>query len=165
MIALSKEHINIRAPYKVEAIKNGFTFQTEIGCHYEIVFEEDNPIGGCETWQFIIDKVDDKHQAHDPKVEQTILTILEEFFRERLDVLLYLCDTSDDRQAGRNRLFLTWFKRNADPGRFTIHTADTVVEGMHIYAAIIVENRNPKLQYVTEDFKATAEALTNKPEQ
>ena len=30
--------------------------------------------------------------------------------------------------------------------------------------AIIVDNRNPKLQAITEDFEATAEALTNKPE-
>jgi len=164
MIILSQENINSRAPYQVYTIKNGFAFQTEAGIHYEITFKEDNPIGGCETWQFIIDKVDSQHQAHDPKVEHTILTILDEFFIERLDVLLYLCDTSDDRQAGRNRLFLTSFKRNAEPNRFTIHTADTIVEGMHIYAAIIVENRNPKLQAITDDFNATAEALTNKPE-
>lgn len=164
MIVLSQENINSRSPYQVETIKNGFAFQTGAGIHYEITFKEDNPIGGCETWQFIIDKVDSQHQAHDPKVEHTILTILDEFFIEHLDVLLYLCDTSDDRQAGRNRLFLTWFKRNAEPSRFTIHTADTIVEGMHIYAAIIVENRNPKLQAITEEFNATAEALTNKPE-
>ncbi len=163
MIKLSQDSINARAPYPVEPIKHGFTFETIAGIHYEITFEEDQPIGECETYQFIIDKIESERSPHDANVEQTILTILDEFFIENLDVLLYLCDTSDDRQAGRNRLFLTWFKRNASPDRFTIRTADTEVEGMRIYAAIIVENRNPKLQAITEDFDATAEAL-QKPE-
>ena len=33
-----------------------------------------------------------------------------------------------------------------------------------VYIAIIIDNRNPNLQTITEDFKETAEALTNKPE-
>ena len=161
---ISQDNINARSPYKVEAITHGFAFVTDAGIHYEITFKEDQPIGECDTYQFIIDKVEYERSPHDANVERTILTILDEFFIENLNVLLYLCDTSDDRQAGRNRLFLTWFERNAEPNRFTIRTADAEVEGMRIYAAIIVENRNPKLQAITEDFDATAEALTNKPE-
>ena len=59
---------------------------------------------------------------------------------------------------------MRWFERNAEPNRFTIRTANAKVEDETVYIAIIVENRNPKLQAITEDFEATAEALTNKPE-
>ncbi|MBP3214451.1 MAG: hypothetical protein J6M19_06450 [Bacteroidaceae bacterium] len=159
MIVLSEERINANSPYQVVPIKYGFSFQTDRGIHYAITFREDQPIGNCDTYQFIIDKVDREPSSHDAKVEHTIMAILDEFFVGNLDVLLYMCDTGDNRQAARNRLFLTWFKNHADSERFTIKTADTVVEDMPIYVAIIVENRNPKLSAITEDFDQTAEAL------
>ncbi len=40
-----------------------------------------------------------------------------------------------------------------------------MVEGEGIYAAIIVENTNPKLAEITRDFETTAEALMDKPEE
>ena len=134
-------------------------FQTEGGIHYTISFEAESPIGGCDTFQFIIEKMESVRSEYDSKVEQTILAIINEFFVEHLNVLLYLCDDSDGREANRNRLFLTWFKKNADPERFTIRTANAIVEGKGFYAAIIVENRNPMLEAIVDDFEMTAQAL------
>jgi hypothetical protein len=37
--------------------------------------------------------------------------------------MLYICDTSDSREAARNRLFIRWFKQSAEPNRFTIRSA------------------------------------------
>ena len=78
--------------------------------------------------------------------------------------LLYICDTSDGKEDGRNRLFLRWFDKHAAPGRFTICTARAKIENEMVYAAIIVENRNPKLKEITADFKKTADLLTDKPQ-
>lgn len=100
---------------------------------------------------------------HDPKIEATVLAIIEEFFRSNQHVLLYICDTSDGKESSRSRLFLRWFERHASPDRFTICTANARVEDETVYVAIIVDNRNPKLQAITDDFKQTAEVLTNKP--
>ena len=75
-------------------------------------------------------------------------------------MLLYLCDDSDGREKTRNRLFLTWFEKHADQERFTIRTASTTIEGHGFYAAIIVENRNPMLKAITEDFENTTQILT-----
>lgn len=62
-------------------------------------------------------------------------------------------------------LSLDRINEHAQPGRFTIRTANAVVEGQGFYAAIIVENSNPKLIDITEDFERTAEALTtDKPQ-
>ena len=167
MILLSLDHINEQAPYYVMLSPRGnYIFETERGIHYSISFEEDTPFGGCETYQFIIDKIDRVRSPHDPKVEETILAIIDEFFTERQNVLLYICDTSDGREANRNRLFLSWFEKHAQPGRFTIRTANASVEGQGFYAAIIVENSNPKLIDITEDFELTAQALTaDKPQE
>ena len=161
MIQLSLDAINESAHYYVMlSPKGGYIFETEGGIHYTISFEEDSPIGGCNTFQFIIEKMENVRSSYDSKVEQTILAIINQFFVEHLDVLLYLCDDSDGREANRNRLFLSWFKKNADPERFTILTANATIEGKGFYAAIIVENRNPMLNSIIEDFETTANALT-----
>ena len=161
MIQLSLDAINEYAHYYVMlSPKGGYIFETEGGIHYTISFEEDTPIGGCNTFQFVIEKMEKVRSGHDAKIEQTILAILNEFFVEHLDVLLYMCDDSDGREANRNRLFLAWFKKHAAPDRFTIRTASAIVEGKGFYAAIIVENRNPLLETIIADFEMTAQALT-----
>ncbi len=161
MITLSLEKINAQSPYKVTYSPNGdFVFATSLNIHYLISFETEQSMGGCETYQFVIQKLDNQHSPYDAKVEQAILAILYEFFEERLNVLLYMCDDSDGREANRNRLFLTWFRKHAVPGRFTIRTANATVEGRGFYAAIIVENRNPLLENIILDFEMTAKVLT-----
>ncbi len=162
MKQLSLDRINKYAHYYVmRSPKGNYIFETERGIHYSISFEKDTPFGGCDTYQFIIDKIDKIRTPHDPNVEQTILVIIDDFFRSHLDVLLYLCDTSDGREEKRNRLFLSWFNKYAEPERFTICTANATIEGQGFYAAIIVENRNPKLEAIIADFNQTAEILTN----
>lgn len=90
-----------------------------------------------------------------------MIAIIEQFFAENNNVLLYICDTSDGREAKRNRLFIKWFEDFATPDRFTMETANAIVEGEGFYAAIIVENSNPMLEAIVSDFKQTAESLTD----
>lgn len=161
MIELSLEQINAQSPYEVSYAPNGdFVFATGFGIHYLISFETEEPVGGCNTFQFVIQKLENQRSPHDAKVEYAILAILDVFFKEHLDVLLYMCDDSDGREANRNRLFLSWFKKHADPNRFTIRTAGAIIEGKGFYAAIIIENRNPLLETIIADFENTTQALT-----
>lgn len=155
--------INAKAPYKVSVDGKQFVFETQYGLHYEIRFFEEQPIGGCETWQFSFAKVGDSSASEDPYVRFTLFAVIDEFFAENDNVLLYICDTSDSREAARNRLFIRWFKQSAQPDRFTIRSASTIIEGQGFYAAIIVENKNPLLTNITADFDKTAVSLTNKP--
>lgn len=163
MNKLNLDKINAKAPYKVLEEGKQLVFETQYGLHYEVKFFEEQPIGGCDTWQFSFAKAEDTVTPEDPYVRFTLFAIIDEFFCENLNVLLYICDTSDNREAARNRLFIKWFKQSAQPDRFTIRSASTVIEDQGFYAAIIVENRNPKLIDVTADFDQTAVSLTNKP--
>ena len=103
MKQLNIDRINAKAPYKVSEDGKQLLFETRHGLHYEIRFFEEQPIGGCETWQFSFAKAEDMATPEDPYV------------------------------------------------RFTL------------FAAIIVENRNPLLTDITADFDQTAVSLTNKP--
>ena len=93
-------------------------------------------------------------------MEATILAIVDEFFRSNLEVLLYMCDTSDGREESRHRLFLTWFEHYAEKQRFTICQAHAEIEGEGLFFCIVVDNRNPHLEAITTDFTESAALLT-----
>ena len=53
------------------------------------------------------------------------------------------------------------FRRKDDQHtQFTMCTASEIVENQGFYAAIIVENCNPKLEAIINDFNHSAESLT-----
>ena len=59
MIELPLEKINTQSPYEVSYAPNGdFVFATNLGIHYLISFESETPMGGCDTFQFVIQKLD-----------------------------------------------------------------------------------------------------------
>lgn len=164
MIDFALGHITQEAPYEITLSEGRFVFETDYGIHYMVSFDkEDIVLGGCETYQFILQNVEHTRMPHDPKVEQTVLAIINEFFRSNMHVLLYICDTSDGREDSRHRLFLRWFERHSGHGRFTIRTANAIVEDETFYAAIIVDNRNLFLNDILEDFDKMATLLTDKP--
>ena len=165
MTKFSLRHIAERAPYELLLSENDFTFQTDLGIRYSVSFnKEDIVLGGCDTYQIIIRKIEEIKSRYDPKVEATILAIIDEFFRSNLKVLLYMCDTSDGREESRNRLFLNWFERHAEKNRFTICQAHAEIEGEKLFFCIVIDNRNPHLKAIITDFEKNAALLTeNKP--
>lgn len=72
MIELSLERINTQSPYKVFYAPNGdFVFATSLGIHYLISFEQEITLGGCDTFQFVIQKLEHQRSPHDTKVERS----------------------------------------------------------------------------------------------
>lgn len=161
MIKFSLRHMLESSPYELILSGDSFVFQTDFGIHYSVSFnKEDIVLGECDTYQLIIRKIEERRSSYDPKVEKTILSIISEFFRLNLEVMLYMCDTSDGKEEVRNRLFLSWFEKYADKMRFTICKAHMEIEGEGLFICIIVDNRNPKLVAITEDFNEQAGLLT-----
>jgi len=71
MIKLSLEHINAKSPYEAKEAGGGYEFCTEGGILYRIRFLEESPIGGCDTYQFAISKIDNVRSLHDPNISAT----------------------------------------------------------------------------------------------
>lgn len=83
---LSLDNINKKSPYLVKQADDGdYVFQTAKGIIYGIGFIENDPIGGCETYQLSISNQNKVHASYDPNVKNTTLVIIDEFFRENLD--------------------------------------------------------------------------------
>lgn len=108
---LSISSINDKAPYQVRT-ENGysFLFRTETGVSYEIGFVEDHMISDDgDVLQLIIRVAEGVFSQRDPRIRDTVIAVLEEFFKQDYVTLVYICDTHDGRQASRQRLFSTWF--------------------------------------------------------
>lgn len=163
---LNKELLK-NAPYQIEisSIKGFYEFRTDYGVRYRVGFMPDDIIQSANSYEFFIANVNCKSSPGDTKVRDTILTILDAFFGSNNDVLLYICETADGKQAMRNRLFQNWFSIYQRKSMITVLSSSvTDAEGIVNYATIIIRNDNPKLKEVVEEFTNTVTMFNVKPE-
>ncbi len=158
--------INSKSPYVVTKIESSFTFKfiTDSGVIYKIELEKDNLLQTGETYQLSITNYNNIKSPRDSKLRETIIAILIEFFRANNNVLLYICDTGDEKQSMRSRLFAYWFESSAFRGGLTTSSEIVIDElGVKNYATIIMRSDHPQLAEILEEFHQTAELLREKP--
>lgn len=144
MLQLSVKSINSRSPYRVQPSTDGsFYFTTDESFTYEVGFVEDYMLSTGQAYQIFLIPKEAPNETKDSKIQQTITTIIEEFFRTN-DVLLdYICETKDGRQAARSRLFSKWFYQYPDRDKFTLRTIKIEYDGLIYFASAIFRNDNP----------------------
>ena len=108
MKALDINRININAPYKVWSDETRFPIESDHGIKYLVDFELDSNPYFTAYW-FNLANPQHQKSPGDVKIAQTVICIIEEFFRVNPEVLLYMCSTDNGQQAQRARLFLRWF--------------------------------------------------------
>ena len=85
---LDVTRINIYAPYKVWSDGEIYRFETDNGIKYLVDFELDSNPYYTAFW-FNLTNPDHTKSPGDIKIAQTVICIIEEFFRLNPDVLLY----------------------------------------------------------------------------
>lgn len=163
---LSTEIINKKAPYKVDwdEVTESYDFVTNYGVQISVYFEEDFLIQSDTSYQLIIGNSNQKKSPRDIKLQKTVLAIIEEFFHQNQAAMLYICETGDGKQKVRNRLFKYWFDSyefNTKYSLYTTHIVDD--EGISNFAALILQNDNPKIVDIVTEFTQTARVLREKP--
>ena len=150
---LSLKHINENSSYPVEtAGEDGFyQFFTDEEVHYPVGFMEDDILLSRNSYQLIIANINNHKSPRDRKGRDTIIAIVDEFFRNNNSTLLYICETGDSRQSMRNRLFEYWFSIVDE-------------EGVVNFATIILRNDNPDLTEIIAEFTESIQLLSQKPE-
>ncbi len=165
MKALDLNRLNVRTPYSVWPVgKQSYGFKTAYGVQYRIGFIDDQTIWRKGAYEFGIVNENGRPSPNDRKLRETIYAVIEEFFECNPDILLYQCETGDNRQAMRDRLFLRWFKEYEDRGKFTIRVSKITAEGVDNYAAVIVRCDNPHLKQIIQDFDQFLGFFQDKPE-
>ncbi|MGYP006902874866 len=165
MQAFDITRLNFHSPYKVWGEKGSYKFLTDYGVQYRAEFVENQDIWEDEkAYEFGILNENNKNSPNDPKVKKTVQCIIEEFFLTNPDILLYQCETGDDRQAMRARLFTKWFNEYDKRDRFCVKVSVIRDEEVNNYIAIIVQKSNPKLSDILHDFDEFVGFFGVKPE-
>lgn len=164
---LNIDAIQEKAPYKVNNIADDkhVAFFTDYGVQYIAGFDKDDttmPV--TETYQFSIINFNNKKSPRDPKVRETIIAIVENFFMENQEVMLYICETGDGKQSMRNRLFGYWLNHYKKHWKIMFLTASITDEnGILNYATIILRQDHPRFKEVIREFTDTVTLLNDKP--
>ena len=164
MNPLDQAFLSRLAPYTVVLIGDEYCFRTDFGVDYAVAFNPEPSFGGLPAYWFDLSNRSGKASPNDPKVRDTVIRIIIEFFRANPDILLYMCDNANDQQAQRNRLFLRWFMGAEQSKLFYIKTEMVIDEGVENFIAIIVPLSHPYLEDIIERFDAEIEMFrANKP--
>jgi hypothetical protein len=112
---------NTDSSNRYEIIQNDnqsfFSFITENGTAYYADFQDQSQLlikhqGLFGFYEFSFEHIDNQsnsRQKFDTKIRNTIEDLLFQFFESPDKVLYYVCDSSDNRQLARQRLFKRWF--------------------------------------------------------
>ena len=164
MNALDLSQINRLSPYKVWTDDGrDYYVETSRGQIFDIGFMDDYSIWPTGAYQFTISNQSHQPSPLDQKLRDTILLIIEAFFTANPDILLYICETGDGRQAFRSRLFIRWFNTYSNRDAYVMKTAEVQEGKTKNFAALIVQKSNPRLTEILAEFDETISILTNKP--
>lgn len=168
MKELNTARMNEHCPYRLEKSvrrHNYFTFTSSVGAEFAVGFDEDD-LFSFESYQFIIVKTNEIPSPRDKGVRDTVIAVIQEFFRVNNSTMLYICDTGDGKQAMRSRLFNYWISSVLDKGKFTIlQSSIKDEEGIDNYYAIITRNDNPFAKQAINEFWENTYLLSHKPDE
>ena len=153
MMYISAENINIRAPYPVKQVDSSiFSFVTKQGIEYTVGFVADTSFLEEGVYQFFLINTMDKRGNEDKNVYETIRAIIEEFFAQKEPVMLYICDTTDKRQASRDRLFKIWFHTYILNEAYTMYNEQMTLDNVLYFSSIILRKDHPRHNHVIATF-------------
>ena len=167
MEKLSLDAINAKSEYlvKKEEDELTFSFMTDNMAEIFISFEKDDILQSGFVYQFGISNPQGTKSPRDPKVRNTILAIIEEFFNKNKAALLYICETGDGMQKMRSRLFQYWFSIYNEREEYLFLPQIVYDEEENEnYAALIIRKDNPCFVELVSEFTDTVNLLNGKPE-
>ncbi|MBR5919227.1 MAG: hypothetical protein IKZ83_04965, partial [Prevotella sp.] len=164
MNALDTSRLQLSAPYTVIREGEEYLFRTDYDILYAVSFQTYDAIPGMTAYWFDLSNRSHRASPNDVKVRETIICIIEEFFYQNPDILLYMCDNADEQQAMRARLFLRWFNGYEQQKKYAIRTALLTEEGIDSYIALIIQRSHPQFDEITTLFdQEIAMFRDNKP--
>jgi hypothetical protein len=157
-------------PYSFEfegGVNNSYIFTTDHEIRYEIKFvpsgyiwEPATPFFKDNTFEFIIAILEkNKNPPLDKKIPDTIALIFKDFFMDKRNIVVYICDSSDNKQAIRFRKFNTWFHQYKGMNFMKLDLP--IPEGdVTIFTSLIMRFDNPNKGTIMVEFDKLAYDLT-----
>ena len=142
--------MSILQPYSFIQQGNRYIFHTNNSVAYSVEFTDGayyffNLPVHIPVFEFsvsVLKAVDILIHPYDERIEVTIVRILNSFFENNKNSLIYVCDNLGNRQQARFRKFHSWFKKNKSDNLEKYDVVFNALE-MQILASLIVHTQNP----------------------
>jgi len=167
MVALDLSKINSLSPYHVMKTERGagFYFTTDYGVDYKVCFLDSDLLVSDEAYELVIANINNKKSPRDRKLRNTVMAIVYEFFEKNNMTLLYICETGDNKQTLRSRLFEYWYRTSPRNSEFYVSSINVKdIDGVQNFATIILRLDNPKIKDIVSEFIDTSRILNDKPQ-
>lgn len=168
MVTIDLIRVNANALYTVKPApyaELSYMLTTDYGVNYTISFMPSDLMPEYDAYEFAISNTNNRKSPRDYKLRQAILSLIYEFFRQRNAVMLYLCETGDNRQKYRSRLFESWFRSSGYQKTFVLMTAELPDEyGIWNYVALILRPDHTQFVSIAQQFSDTIALFRDKPE-
>jgi hypothetical protein len=96
------------------------------------------------------------NSPQDERIADTICSIVGTIFEDNKNAVIIICDNTDNREQGRNRLFQQWYSRINNTSICKVdkqyHSED-----YDIYSSLLIHADNPDLGNIVEAFVKLAE--------
>ncbi|PWK26420.1 hypothetical protein LV89_02591 [Arcicella aurantiaca] len=129
--------------YKIEFKPTGYIFGEEyIWSHY------------CYEFSIKLSANSPKNTPFDPLVSITIASIFVDFFKNKQNIIIYTCDTSDGKHLVRVRKFDRWFNQFNHEKFLKID--NSIVDSKQnttYYNSLIIRQDNPYKDEIVEAFE------------
>ncbi len=151
----------MQTPFLLSEISDfSFGFTTDQGVRYVAYFLDysymflDYPQLSDRIYTFNIDTHEgDADMAQgDDRIGATVVSIFKLFFEKVENVLVYVCDMSDERHEARKRKFDWWFWKYND-GTIIKEDGIAIVEGVEILNSLLIHRHNPHLMDIILAYK------------
>jgi len=147
-------------PYPLkENDKLTYQFKTDQGVSYLVYFLDysymfgDYPSLANQAYTFNIDVIDDNVRLiNDERIGLTVVEVIRLFFEEFNNVVIYICDSVDNRQMARKRKFDLWFWKYND-GTIIKEDELAFIEGTKIYNTLLLHKDNDQFDEILKAFK------------
>ncbi len=130
-----------------------YYFNTDNGLKYKAYFVEFSA-SFYKLFSFSFDKEEGGGAPFDPRVKDTIISVLRDFFDTENYVLGYTCDVTDGKEMARKRLFDRWFEQENDG---SLRKIDFQTD--NIFVSLIVNKEYFAIEQVVTDINNIFEEL------
>ena len=160
----------MRTPYHLSEVNNfSFEFITAQKVKYIAYFLEyvslfsDYPVFADKIFAFNIDVIEGNadNSIADDRIGITIVEVFKLFFKKIENVVVYVCDSADERHLARKRKFDFWFWKYND-GSIVKEDGIAVIDDVEIFNSLLLNRNNPHLTAIIFAFKELNEKANEK---
>jgi hypothetical protein len=153
---------NLPEPYKLESGDERFSyfFVTDSGITYLVNFVDqtkyypNEKFGDSIVYEFQLINTAPETGKYDARIMATVVKSIYDTLLNQHNVILYICESSDEKQAARARLFDNWFRVYsgdiADKIDGKIKSSDNDIT--EEYVSVIINKQNPHSHNIEKTF-------------